>query len=386
MATSLEALPQLLELLYEGIVCPERWNDLLAALRRDVEFEMASVAFHDSGNQSPVVRWSLGLSTEVVQEWNTCYGRKNPVAQEILPAVRQSGSWFAAASLCDAPAAVQDTEYAHWARLRGIFHAVIAVVPSGRESYGSINVIRTPSAGPFGEQAVELVRLLVPHFQRAFQVLRKLETLRAFSEAGSLALDQLDTAFAVVDEEGRVVQMNERAEALLQGRRGIGLSKGRLVAVDSHQSGRLESLVRSAAMTGAGHGAGAGGATTVQGEDSEQPLSITVTPFRSSQFLTGEHPCALVFISDPAAKPVSREAALRTLFGLTPAECRLSQLLLEGIDLCAASDRLRVTTATARFMLKSVFHKTDCHRQSQLLRLLSLLPGDRQISGPEIPG
>jgi DNA-binding CsgD family transcriptional regulator len=59
-----------------------------------------------------------------------------------------------------------------------------------------------------------------------------------------------------------------------------------------------------------------------------------------------------------------------------PLSSRLAQLLLEGMDLGTASEQLRVTAGTARFMLKGIFNKTACHRQSQLIRLLSLLPGD----------
>jgi hypothetical protein len=42
----------------------------------------------------------------------------------------------------------------------------------------------------------------------------------------------------------------------------------------------------------------------------------------------------------------------------------LAQLLLEGLDLSAASEHLRLTAATERFMLKQIFSKTGCHRQS----------------------
>jgi DNA-binding CsgD family transcriptional regulator len=64
---------------------------------------------------------------------------------------------------------------------------------------------------------------------------------------------------------------------------------------------------------------------------------------------------------------------------LTPAECRLSDLLLEGLDVATAAERMRVATQTARFMLKSVFHKTDTHRQSELMRFLLGFPNVAMI-------
>jgi DNA-binding CsgD family transcriptional regulator len=47
---------------------------------------------------------------------------------------------------------------------------------------------------------------------------------------------------------------------------------------------------------------------------------------------------------------------------------------LEGLDVAAAAGRMRVALGTARFMLKSVFHKTGTHRQSELMRFLLGLP------------
>jgi DNA-binding CsgD family transcriptional regulator len=93
-------------------------------------------------------------------------------------------------------------------------------------------------------------------------------------------------------------------------------------------------------------------------------MTVTVAPFHSSHILTEVHPCALVFISDPAERPASRAALLSTLYALTPAECRLADLLLEELDLRAVSERMRITMNSARSMLKSIFQKTETHRQS----------------------
>jgi DNA-binding CsgD family transcriptional regulator len=85
-----------------------------------------------------------------------------------------------------------------------------------------------------------------------------------------------------------------------------------------------------------------------------------------------------VFINDPAEQPPSRAALLSTLYGLTPAECRLADLLLDETDLRRVAEYMRITFETARFMLKTVFRKTETHRQSQLVRLLMTLPGEAQ--------
>ena len=103
-------------------------------------------------------------------------------------------------------------------------------------------------------------------------------------------------------------------------------------------------------------------------------MQVSVVPFHSSQMLFDAFPCALVFVTDPDRQSASRASILSNLYQLTPAECRLADLLLQGRDLAEAATSMRITRGTARFMLKSVFRKTDTHRQSELTRFLLCLP------------
>ena len=118
-----------------------------------------------------------------MQEWRAYYGTRNPRTPNVLREVRQKGFALIAGSLSDVPAAMWDTEYGHWLRRVDWSHSVIAAVLSGPETFASLNLIRPQSAGPFGQEPVELVRMLIPHLRRAFQIQGRLETLHAYSEA-----------------------------------------------------------------------------------------------------------------------------------------------------------------------------------------------------------
>lgn len=64
---------------------------------------------------------------------------------------------------------------------------------------------------------------------------------------------------------------------------------------------------------------------------------------------------------------------LTKLFGLTPAESRLAAELSDGSTLIQAARALNISWETARTQLKAVFAKTNTHRQSELVALLSHL-------------
>jgi DNA-binding CsgD family transcriptional regulator len=66
---------------------------------------------------------------------------------------------------------------------------------------------------------------------------------------------------------------------------------------------------------------------------------------------------------------------MKTMYGLTPAESRLADLLLEGLEVRGIADSLGITIETTRFYLKRVLAKTGTRRQSELMKLMLSLPG-----------
>jgi DNA-binding CsgD family transcriptional regulator len=81
-------------------------------------------------------------------------------------------------------------------------------------------------------------------------------------------------------------------------------------------------------------------------------------------------PVAAIFLHDPTVAVKIDEQAIRSGFGLTPAECRLTALLIAGRSLQEASVQLGVSRHTVRSQLKEVFAKTGVNSQADLLRML----------------
>jgi DNA-binding CsgD family transcriptional regulator len=83
-----------------------------------------------------------------------------------------------------------------------------------------------------------------------------------------------------------------------------------------------------------------------------------------------KRPAVVLFISDPDQDLEVPADLLRRCYGLTPAEGRLTMVILEGHSLTVAADSCGVTHNTAKSQLKSVFLKTQVNRQGELIRLL----------------
>lgn len=71
---------------------------------------------------------------------------------------------------------------------------------------------------------------------------------------------------------------------------------------------------------------------------------------------------------------VPSAALLMEMFLLTPAEAALCHSLVAGHSVKDCAALLGVAEATARKQLASIFQKTSCNRQSELIRLVSGLP------------
>ncbi len=82
---------------------------------------------------------------------------------------------------------------------------------------------------------------------------------------------------------------------------------------------------------------------------------------------------SILLITDLGQSPAFRTARLREVFRLTNAEAKLAARLAGGEDLDAAASALGVTRQTARSQLKSIFGKTETHRQAELVALLARL-------------
>lgn len=76
-------------------------------------------------------------------------------------------------------------------------------------------------------------------------------------------------------------------------------------------------------------------------------------------------------------------AFLRNRFDLTPAEARLVVHLVTGTSLKSSAKALAVSYETVRRQVKSVFHKTGTHRQSELvLTVLRAINENRSVTAP----
>jgi len=100
------------------------------------------------------------------------------------------------------------------------------------------------------------------------------------------------------------------------------------------------------------------------------PVIVRIWPFDGPSHQPGQEVRALLTFNALGPKPGPPAAILAKTFRLTPSEAKLACIIARGAPPDIAARELKISRETARNQLKSVFAKTDTHRQSELVALL----------------
>jgi DNA-binding CsgD family transcriptional regulator len=269
------------------------------------------------------------------------------------------------------------TEYYNDFMLRGsgVSSTVMIRLAAHDGEVSVINIGRSVARGRFEASELEIVRRFHPHLIRAFKLGENFAKIRVLDQGAGAVFEASPHALFLVNAAGRVIQLNAEAEVIVKARKGLCLVGGRLSAASAEANTRLAGLLAGAMSTGSRRG----GSMAIDSPDRVLPLSVTVTPIGEPRLdVFCRERCALVTVTDLEAFTPPPENKLRELFGLTPAEIRLTMTLLKGDALKEAAAELGISANTATVHLSHIFEKTGVNRQSALLSLMmrAVGPGD----------
>ena len=246
------------------------------------------------------------------------------------------------------------------------------VLVKSREHFVPLGLMRPKSLGPFEAHDLALIGRVVPHLGRMMQILLRLNDLGARAVANAELWGRLPYGVVLLDETGRLVWANGLAELLLSEGDSLGSRDGRLYAANPGENAVLQKLIKSAAATGSGDGVGSGGGVALSRVSGARPLSVLVAPLRIDKgtVVLSRRAMVAVFVNDPERDAVPPLQRLAQQYRLTPREAAVAGLLLQGMGLRDAADRLGIGFNTARTHLRQVLEKTGTHRQAELVSLL----------------
>lgn len=380
----------LLHGIYATLERPAAWKDFCAELR--AALGVASIQLSAFDRQRELFSWADGftlMETEPLEFIPSLY--RDDARLEWLRACAP-GKWLYCCT---------DAGHSHGQAVfepcvlagGGRFVSLCKLIDSGTLT-AMIACRRNEADGPLPEAGRALLERLTPHMIRAM----RLSLRRLLPDADSLA-GQARPPAMLVSAMGEVLHSNEPAQRLLRATSLVRVRSKRIALAAPFQTRFLEDVAISEArlknhVSGARAAAArlralrivsaADRAVAKESSGDEAGTSLPAAPEVLYAFYSVVTPgeastadlraMAAVTFYHPRSAPAVDEQVLATAFDLSPAECRIVHLLVDGFTPKEIAARVSVQYDTVRKQLQSIYLKTATRRQPDLLRLLMNLP------------
>lgn len=376
MANSYDRLVALLQTLYAAPGTTEGWQRFLEQLTDAVKGGATGFVFYDP----TAARGNLALGVRIdpadMEQYDKHWVREDPWGTSAQWSKLGPGSVVVGEQLISKPEVRKTAYYNDFGRRIGLTQCLAGLIDKHDGRLGFLAIDRGDADPSFGTEETALVTALMPHLQRALQVHRQIAAAESLTDGTLHALDSLAEAVFVVDASARVIRLNRSAESLLRGSNLVTLRQGELSFSTPVATARLRTLIAAAVATSCRSGTASGGRFQLADPRGGVGLRVLVSPASVIQEFFGGTARALVLVSDRERRAPSG-AVLSSRYGLTEAEARLAVCVAQGRTLRQAAVELTLQESTVRTRLKTIFQKTDTHRQVDLVLLLRQLTDER---------
>ena len=357
-------IERLVKLTYEAAADSSRWNDFLRLFSEAIHAPSAVFLIHDNRHQKANASAVLGIEPAWIKSYQEHFVTINPWLAD-RPFRR--GVVVVGDQILSDRDLVRTEFYNDFLRPQNWFYCCGVLTAQDQSAISEITAIRSRRAGSFAPNEVVLFEYLAPHLQCAVRIHNRIAGLESGLNAATAALDRFPTGIIAVNSDAKVVLTNRAADAILK--RGDGLrSRDGLRADGRQDTTKLRDAIAAVSMRGSEIPKPE---TLVQiyRPSGSTPFEVLVSPLPAHSSLK-RGASALLFITDPEAEATLDSRKLQELFGLTPAEIRLSIALVKGKSVAEYAREAAISSNTARTHVKRIYTKTGVRRQSELVRLL----------------
>ena len=269
------------------------------------------------------------------------------------------------------PEQIRADEHYKWSRHRDVPYSCLSTLIAGTDSLIGLAVSRSNRDGHITPTQKQIFASLAPHVRTAVRTQMMLEGNTASLLTGTMEAMSL-AAFAC-DHIGQVMAMTPQAEALLSSGRFLKLQLNCLTAELSQDSQALDQTIREAIAGLQRPGPPLMKSLfirSLQGEQTPDTIIVDVISLPVRPFAFSFTPRALVLVRGLNRDDQQLMAALKAAFLLTDAEAQVAMQLANGQKPEDIADSRKVSVATIRSQIKSIYEKMGINRQGELVARL----------------
>jgi DNA-binding CsgD family transcriptional regulator/PAS domain-containing protein len=366
---SSEQFSALVGAIYDAALTPESWPLALEMVSGFIGGEAVMLLWQDVALGEGNCYYSWGDDPAYTTSYFAEYIKLSQLVrmQHLVPV----GS-VASFSAVVGEAHCQGQFYDEWLRPQGYVDNVFVNLERSNSSHASFAVMRHERQGLVDTDAKRRLELLYPHLQRAITLSKLVDLRKSEASMWSRLLDSAAIAFFLTDSLGRVLQTNERAQAILAQGDLLMTLNGRLAARD-HTADRTFRSFLHLAETGDCMVGGTGTAFALPGRGNRDHvahlLPLRSTPHR--KLFDGPSSASVAVFVRPLVLDTKSGLDLAAhRYGLTPRETQVLRGIVEVGGVSPVATLLGISDRTVKAHLQSIFSKTGTARQVELVKLV----------------
>ncbi|MFV8142168.1 helix-turn-helix transcriptional regulator [Mycolicibacterium senegalense] len=346
---------------YGAALHPQRWPSVMAHLRELTHADAAGIVTRNTDGERVVVAASLPAAA--FDPYQTYYR----TIDYVLDTVEHSPTGL----ILDGPTLVASkagSEFDHdWMRVHDLQDGLFV-----RLNASTTFLLAAPHATTKPYCTNELttqIHQLVPHLQQAITVQTDYAALQDTAAHLRSQILTSDRGMILLRPDGTIDCMNTEARRILSAGDGLSTRDSRLTASKQSTADDLDHAI-AAATTGLPTNIRSSTSLHCQRRSGLRPYTIHATPLGDDVDDQNPGTAAIIAIIDTTRPLPGLAAAMRNLYQLTPTECAVAEQLLNGNGLQAIADEFYLSIDTIKTHVRSIFTKTETHRQAELVRLL----------------
>lgn len=375
----IDGINHLIGLIYEAAVDPSKWDLVLCEMACVFKSHGAVMRLFDNNSNRPLMSVVHGYDERFVTEYHKYFHAIDPSTAYLLYHTVQGQVVSREEAISNRE--WEDSEYygdfAHYFAVHKLLGSHF--VKQGENSL-RLAVQRSKKCPSFSPREKELMALLAPHVQRAYLIGRQMQNMYQIVRVVDDLLERFRQAVFLLDEQGNVVKMNNKAELLVRSDRVFVIHANRLKTVVTSEKSKLDKLLETIVDRKEKRFEGA--AIKLSSKDRLHNITVLACPVNvedSELSFVDSRAAAILFVNDTHSLASLREDILMQLHGLSKAEAKVVIKLVNGHTVSEISDIINVTQNTLRAQLKSIFRKTGAKSQADLVRLIFLTGSDARI-------
>lgn len=355
--------------IYKSMLGATPISGALRELARVTHSDKAIWAYFDFEKQGGEITDCFNCDPQFVQRHNAVYS-----AQNVWLAKQQyfqtEGLIWRGSRIVPVVDMVKTSYYQELLAPQQIYHTLHIVVRVEAEQIFHVMLTRRPYEPDYEDAEIELARCFAHHARKASDSMQLVSRLRMVQTGLSGVADDAALGVAILDPPA-IVYASETCERILASLGAPITPRNDEAAANGGQSAPRFYFPRIVAAAISKHDFETTTRLIIDRRDREGRLLVDIKPFpfRGLSPLDRRVGLAVIFL-DLDQRILVDEELLQNAYSLTASEARVCSLLANGENVEDVSEKLNISSNTARTHIKRIFGKTGSSRQAELVRLL----------------